>query len=974
VSGVHTIPLTLPFVDVLAHGLLVRAGGDRLALPRMTVLLPTQRACRSLREAFLRQTDGPVLLPRMQALGDLDADELTLQGVAEVQPAIPPLRRQVLLAQTLLKAGYSEMPAEAAAFARSLARFFDEMQTEEVELEALRGLTPAEYATHWQEILDFLDKAREAVPMLMEASHAMEPVRRRTMLYDALAKLLLQSPPDQPVILAGSNGSIPAVRRLMKVVAALPKGEVILHGIDQHLDEEAWQEIEPSHPQYAFSRVIGELGLGRAEIGVWPEVDGYTTLRNEAREAAIGEIMRPSGAIDAWQGLDGAAIAKGLEGVSRMECPSARDEAEAIAALFREVLQIPQKRAALVTPDRELARLVAASLRRWDIDVDDSAGQPLAATPPGTLMRLTAAMVTENLAALPLLACLKHPLAEGSLPKGRFRRNARLLELYVLRGPAPAPGWQGLRDGLADSKLDAERKAELAAWLDGLEALAAPFAAALTDGSSPGEILRLHTAFAEALATEEGGIAGGLLWKGENGEALAGFVTDTIAALDGFPEVTAGGYAPLLDSLMAGSVVRSPFGQHPRLSILGTMEARLQQADLVVLGGLNEETWPEASPADPFLSRPMRAALGLPAPEFRIGLSAHDFVTGLGCPEVVLSRALRVKGVPTVASRWMLRLDAVLKAAGTSIPSRNLPLAWMQGLDMPDGPPIPASRPQPRPPLAARPRQMSVSDVQAWIEDPYRLYARKILRLRELEPIGAEPGAADRGTIIHGLLEWFVREMPEKLPDDALERLIDRGRMEFAAHNLSPALQTFWWPRFERIAEWFVANEASRRAEGVFPAAVEVSGALDLAGVDFRITAKADRIDRLGDGLLEIIDYKTGSVPDRRGVEAGDNPQLPLEAAIAEAGKFPGVDAANVAQVTYWKLTGAAEPASTVEVQDWPRDILGRLMRRVRAFDDPDTPYAANPPGAQAERLGYHRAYEHLARLREWTGDGGTDE
>jgi ATP-dependent helicase/nuclease subunit B len=585
-------------------------------------------------------------------------------------------------------------------------------------------------------------------------------------------------------------------------------------------------------------------------------------------------------------------------------------------------------------------------------------------------------MIAETLSPLALLACLKHPLAVGELAPGEFRSRVRLLERAVLRGPAPAPGFQGLLDGLHCSTIEDDRKTVLRDWLTALRILAAPFAQALTEGSDPAETLRCHTAFAEALATSQGGAPGDLLWKGDAGQALADFLTDALAGLAGFPPVAAAGYGPLLDSLMASPVVRSPIGQHPRLSILGTMEARLQQADLVILGGLNEGTWPESTPPDPFLSRPMREDIGLPVPEFRIGLSAHDFITGLAAPEVVLTRALRVKGVPTVASRWLLRLEAVLRAAKTGLPLRPDFAGMMRRLDTPEGPVTPAGRPAPRPPLAVRPRHMSVSDVQAWIEDPYRLYARRILCLRELDPLGAEPGAADRGTIIHALLEWFVTEYPRDLPADALETLEKKGRQAFDAAKLPPALETFWWPRFLRIAAWVADQERTRRAEGIFPAAVEVKGRLDFPapGGIFTLTATADRIDRHPGGWLEIIDYKTGAVPSARAVIAGEKPQLPLEAAIAEAGGFAGLDAAEVPRVSYWKLSGTAEAGKAQSFEGRPKDILDLLKRRVAAFDDPATPYTANPPGAAGERHGYHRAYEQLARLREWSGEADDDD
>ncbi len=972
-TGLYTIPLSLPFVDVLAEGLLKRAGDDPLQLSRMLVMLPTQRAARALREAFLRHSDTPLLLPRMQALGDLDADELTLQGTLDAPPAVSPLRRQSLLARALLQSGFSETPAQAAGVARSLARFLDEMQAEELLLDSLDGIVQDSFATHWQKTLDFLAVIRDVWPLILAAEHAIDPALRRRMVVDAMATFLTDNPPAAPVLIAGSNGSLKAVRRLMKVVAGLPQGEVILHGLDRDLDEAAWQDTQPSHPCYAHRLVIDDLALTRRQVDIWPEAGKSIFPCLGTRERLVGEVMRPSQTVEEWARLPGVFDEACLKPIRRMECTSPRDEADSIACLMREVLETPGKRAFLVTPDRELARLVAASLRRWDVEVDDSAGQPLSATPPGAFLRLTAEMTGADFAPLPLLACLKHPLALGGLPAGEFRRRARRLEMAVLRGPLPAPGFVGLKAALSKAELETGELETLASWMDDLETLASPFARLIQEGSDFPQALREHVAFAQALATSEGGQAGDQLWAHEAGEALAEFIDEALGAFVGFPPALGTGYAALLDSLLAACVVRSPVGQHPRLAILGTIEARLQQADLVIMGGLNEGTWPEQDMADPFLSRQMRAAIGLPPPEFRTGLSAHDFAAGLAAPQVVFSRAVRVKGAPTVASRWVLRLDAVLRASGSMLSQPAAPV-WMRGLDI-AAVTASAPRPEPKPPLTARPRRMSVTDIQTWLDDPYRLYARRILKLRPLDPVGAEPGAADKGTIIHEALDRFTKIHRKNLPPDALEQLIATGRALFDERLLSPALETFWWPRFQRVAEWFVETEHERRRIGILPAIMEVSGQHDLspAAGSFTVIAKADRIDRHPDGTLEIIDYKTGTVPHKHDVETGAKPQLPIEAAIAERGGFAGLLASPVALVSYWKLSGASEAGKIVPHAVWPRDILALLEALVERFDDPATPYWAKPPDSSEERLGYHAAYEHLERVREWIGYEGAD-
>ena len=971
-TGLYSIPLSLPFADVLAEGLLRRTRGDPTLLPRMTVLLPTARACRSLREAFLRRSDGPLLLPGMQALGDIDADELTLHGTLDAPPAIPALKRQVLLARSLMQSGYSEVPAQAAAAAASLARLLDEIQTEELPDNAFETLVPENYADHWQKILSFLSTIRHVWPGLLEGLGLSDPAVRRIAVFDAQIAHWQASPPASPVIVAGVNGSIRAVRRLMRQVSRMPEGEVILHGLDHELDEESWQGLEASHPQYVFRTLLDEFAISRDEVPCWPDTEGFARRIDMAAETLLREIVRPSQTVEAWQSLPCGLFDERLAHVTRLDAPTQRAEAEAIACLFREALETPGKRAALVTPDRELARLVAAACRRWKIEVDDSAGQKLSNTPPGGFLRLTGAMIEEDLSPLALLGCLKHPLALGGLPPGRFRRNARQLELAVLRGPAPEPGFEGLLKALAIAWLEDEPRAELTSWVMWLQTAAAAFHTALHGGAPVADILAAHAAFAEALATGENAAPGSALWKGQAGSVLGDFLNEAMPALAGFPPVPVHGYVSLIETLMAGFTVRDPVGAHPRLTILGTIEARLQQSELVVLGGLNEGTWPETALADPFLSRDMRAKAGLPLPEFRIGLAAHDFATCLCAPEVVLTRAIRVRGAPTVPSRWLLRLDAVLQAAKADAPHTATALDHAGLLDAPQHPPVAATRPMPRPPLAARPRRMSVSDVEAWLADPYRLYARKVLKLKPLDELAEEPGAADRGTIIHKVLEGFTTRHKDRpgLPNGALQELIAEGRREFDAMALSATLETFWWPRFERVARFFVDLEHERRQLGYKPVALETAAkhVLQTRGQPFTLTAKADRIDRTPDGGYEVIDYKTGSVPGKGEVIDGSRPQLSLEAAMIEAGGFADVVAGQVTLVSYWKLTGGAEPGKRNDFSEWPRDILERLIRRVELFDKFETPYCAIAPGSADERRGYQREYEQLERVREWIG------
>ncbi|MFQ5954591.1 MAG: double-strand break repair protein AddB, partial [Kiloniellales bacterium] len=680
---VYSIAPGLPFVDTLAAGILDQAAPEPTALAAYTVLLPTRRACRALADAFLRRAQGrALLLPRLIPLGDLDIDELTpgagedtdLEIGPDLPPAIPALRRQLLLTRLVLKWGAAQpdgppAPDQAARLAAELARLMDQVQTERLSLAGLARLVPEEYARHWQITLGFLTILTEHWPRVLAEEGCLDPADRRNRVLQAQAEAWRRAPPLGPVIAAGTTGSIPATADLIAVVARLEHGAVVLPGLDRHADAESWAAIhdEPTHPQHAIARLLGHLGVDREAVAEWPAPGMAAeappgSAAGAGRARLVSEAMRPAATSEDWRALAEDGIASGaLDGVTRVDCPGPREEAEVVALIMRQTLDLVEdgRTAALVTFDRELARRVAAALDRWGVQVDDSAGIPLADSAPGAFLRLLAAMLAEGLAPVPLLACLKHPLAAGGRRPAAFRSLARRLERQVLRGPRPEPGFAGLGAALGD------RDPELSAWIDELSAMTRPLAEALAAEAVDLErLVAAHVEAAERLAASHETAGSERLWAGEAGEAAAGFVAELRQAAAGFPALVGHAYPALLAVLMTGRVVRPRYGRHPRLFIWGPLEARLQQADRLILGGLNEAGWPPEAAADPWLSRPMRLEFGLPPPERRIGLSAHDFAQGFCASQVVLTRAERVEGTPTVPSRWLLRLDAVLAAAG----------------------------------------------------------------------------------------------------------------------------------------------------------------------------------------------------------------------------------------------------------------------------------------------------------------------
>jgi len=998
--GLYSIAAGEAFAERLAAGLLDSLGGDRDALAATTVLLPTRRACIGLRDAFLRVSDGQALiLPRLLPLGDLDEAEADLAmapaswaapAAGSEPPAVmAPLRRQLLLTRLILqwaerRAGADAVPQvtadQAVRLAAALAVLQDQVETEGLDFEGLAELVPERYAAHWQETLRFLEILSENWPKVEAALQVTSAAKHRRAVTLAQAEAWRRQAPADPVVVAGSTGSVPATAALIASVAAMPKGVVVLPGLDLEAPAPVWQEItqDPSHPQYGMAQLLKRLDAERESVKLWPATGRPAGVALRSRFAAVA--LYPAACTLAWRGFPGALpdadLAAALHGVSRIDCSDPGEEARVIALTMRRQAEDPDATAALVTPDRDLARRVAAELRRWDIEVDDSAGMPLGKTPPGVFLQLLAEAAVAAWAPLELLALLKHPLVAAGEAPGSFRRKLRRLEMAVLRGPRPPAGLKALSAALAAS----EAARDLGPWFEALAERLAPLGEVLARRHCAlGEIVTAHAAAAEALAASDAESGAMRLWREEAGEAAAAFLSDLLGCEEAGLSVACATYPAVLQGLLLGLEVRPRYGRHPRLHIWGTLEARMQSADLLILGGLNEGTWPAATDPGPWLSRPMRDALGLPSPERAIGLAAHDFLQGLAAPRVVLTRSKRVAGTPSVPSRWLLRLDALAAAAdvSTGFAAADEPWQpWSSALDAPQAW-RPRSAPAPRPPLAARPRKLSVTRVETWMRDPYALYAERILGLRALEPIDADPSLADLGNLIHRILELYVRRHPEGPPADPGGALLAIGATVFADQQNRPGVRAFWWPRFTRIAAWLAGQEDERQAT-VLRSFAEVKGRLTFAapGGDFTVTATADRIDITPAAALAIIDYKTGSLPSQKAVERGFAPQLPLEGAIAKAGGFEGIAPASLDALAFWKLSGGSEPGQVKPIKGAPDahadGALAGLKDLVAAFDDPEQPYPSVPRREWAPR---YSDYTHLARLKEWArGDDGDDE
>lgn len=1022
-----------------------RPQDDPLLLPTATLYLPTRRAARLLPEIFQELFGGrPVLLPTIRPVGDTEEDLKLLLGADGDGEALPPampvlerhlamtrlvmawkgaLRREVLNLGLDEPLGVPASAADAAWLAADLLALMDEIETEEANWSDLQALVPDDHARYWQITLDFLKIVQEAWPAHLAERGMKDPKARRSALIRKEAERLLASPPQGPVIVAGVTGSVPATAALLKAVSRLDQGAIVLPGLDLRLDDASWETLDganskkgPSgrgagksgghaaHPQYSLKKLLARLEVERRDV---LPLGGQVSEADIARERLLSEAMRPAETSDGWMSYladrqDGET-AGALETVSLITARNEAGEALAIAIALREALEQGET-AALISPDRFLTRRVASELARWKIQVDDSAGRPLDQTPPAILAILTAKLALFDCDPLDLLALLKHPLCRLGLSAKEIRSAARALERGVLRGPRAAPGTDGLKAAVKAAADEAEqarlaegtyrepprwKKIHEKDWpvlLDLVDRLADALAPleSIAGEAEPRPVVELAEAHARSVAAVAADETGNSdeLYAEEAGDVFAAFMAELLASGNSGLSLAPTDWPTVLGALMSSHAVRRRLPGDPRVQILGPMEARLQQFDRVILGGLNEGTWPQKTRNDPWLNRPMKRDIGLEPPERRIGSAAHDFCMGFGASRVILSRASRADGAPTVASRWLQRLTTL---AGGELTSQmeergNFYLGLAEAIDRADGPVRPAERPNPKPPVAIRPTQLSVTEIERLIRDPYAIFARHVLDVQPVDPIGGEPGAADKGNIIHDALAEFLSTWTGPFDETAVSSLIEIGEELFEPLTAFPAVRALWWPRFQRIAKGFVAYEASR-SPNVETRYLEVGGGVDLKlpGFDFRLKGRADRIDMMTNGTIGILDYKTGQVPSQKQVEALLAPQLPLEAAMIRRSGFKDVPGDRpISEFLYLQLKGGTDPVNEVscspkerDVSELAEDAWSRLENLIAHYAKPDSGYLSR--ARVMKERDTNGPYDHLARVAEWSTSGEDD-
>lgn len=923
---IYGTDFSVNLAEVLAKHLFEKFAKEPLELAKIHIILPTRRACLALKEAFF-DLNKNTLLPQMIPLYELE----DLDG--DLPSTIPSWKRLFLLTKLCQAKPNLREITKAFPVAVSLAELLDLSYQYDVDLSKINELIPKEsFARHWQETTEFLDIIQNAWPKILLECGQIDAQDKLQRLILSYAKKIDS---NTPVIIAGLTGDLPAITELMK--ASLKHGgDIYFDGVDKIFLESA-QKCDSSHPQFLIYKTLKKLGIKPKEIQI---ISGNIT-----HEEFVKQAFRK----DSWE--KSKIKEDEIQNISYILCESAENEALTIALNLRKVLETPEKTGCLITPDRTLARRVICHMQRWGIELDDSAGLPLKHTPTGTFLLQINALAQNPNDPQAQLALLKQPLFADGKNVGVFHIEVKNEEKRARKN-----------DSLLNLSLSESGKTF--------------FNLVQTAQMIPLKMLiEEHIKLAENWATTNEKSGEERLWNNESGKELFAILNEILSYSDTLGKIDSSEYPTFFQMLIEGKAIHSNYGTHPQLKILGPIEGRFFHADTCILGGLNEQVFPPAFDVGPWVNRPMRQKLGLPDSESKIMLMTHDFMHACCSPEVILTRATKIAGTPTVPSRFIERLQVLAEVNGISLKTYQANLATL--VDTPEKTQE-VIRPAPCPPVEVRPTELSVSNIENLKRNPYAIYAKYILKLRPLNELGNPNKAIIYGNVLHDVLSKYLEKTPYA---DDKKTLINSFKNEIKKTILGKADQVFYSCQFEQILPFFL-EEQKEAQKARIKSLTETKGKIVFDSIKrpFIITARADRIDITPNQGATVIDYKTGTPPKFKEVAEGNSPQLSLEALILSKGGFEGTSKQKVTDLQYWHLGRCPQKHSFIKSKNAPANFEEFLQKTengvkelIKIFEEKTTCYEVCPVTSNNPKF---NDYEHLARNQEWahTEDDGESD
>jgi len=994
-------------------------------LADVTIILPTRRSRLALSSAFANAMGGRALLPDIRTLG-IDNDEENAffpNGFEEEElPTIAEFDRRFLLCtlvEKFLQAQAINTENKQASdnfdkividkidgskilgLADSLAQLIDEIIIENISPDAIRSVPDLglenkkqlELSKNFEQNLQFLEIALSQWPKILTELGKMDASAKKISQVAKQAKNLEQLFGDRPVIAAGSTGSVLATANLLRSITKLKRGCLVLPGLDSNMDITTQEKlIDPDnsahgHPQYGMNQLLRRLGVSPSMV-LELDPDGDNSTKTRLVRGSLTLAKDTAKWVEWQKSFSGDEISKVNENIALIDAKTEQEQALAIAIASRNALANNQS-VGIITPDRNFARRITQELQRFDIEVDDSAGTPLFHSTAGRVLRQILSVAQSNFAPVDLMALLKNANCFLGDERAKIVATADLLEFSLLRGQRSMAGIGGLQNILQQSlagdlpyasHIPNQKEGEqILALLKNIEQIFLPLTELLQSPKINSTVL-IKTLVAtlkgvietptHSLPQKIYGFKEMQLWAQKieqssiTSPAIApAFATTILQALMGNVSVRKTGPAQNTEPGLAS------------ISIWGRLEARLQSADLMIICTLNEGIWPQIADPGPWLSRSMRLHAGLEPPEKMHGLAAHDFEMAMGNPNIILAFANRIGNNPALPSRLLERFLGFMgnEAADKMRANGNKWLQIAHNMDRIDAP-KPATRPAPCPPAKLRPKSISITEVETLIRSPYDLYAKYILGLKYIDPLGEELGNRERGNLIHEVFATFVEKNYDVNDDMAPKILEDIAKEVFSVLDDQPDQRDIWLKRFQHASQGFLEFERSRDADIKFRfAETKLSWATPVEAIELKIHGKADRIDVRHDGKLEILDFKTGSIPSKTDMKNFMAPQLLVEAAIAKTSGFDGHVPATSSAINYIKISSGPqsftlEPFETNAGEDInvaAEKMLNMVQARAEAFLCSDTSIMS-PHIMPITNQRFSPRYDHLSRAGEW--------
>ena len=961
---IYGIPLGSDYPREFVNGLIQRyADRPPHELARINVIVNTSRMRSRLIKIFAEQKY--TLLPKLHLIGDLGS---LMHGSFPTNDAntFGEKFEFIRLVSGLLNAQPSFAPKSSLfSLSDSLQSLMNEIVEEEVRAKSLMELNVQDQSGHWRNALEFL-KIIFGYINNQNGQITSSSLKNQTA---NLTEYWSKHPLLEPIYILGSTGSRKPTLDLMAAVSKLSNGHIVLPGFDFDAPQSMWSHLlsdraTEDHPQFRLAKVVETCGTDPTKVSNWTDASTDTD-----RSSLISLSLRPAPVTDSWmrEGPNLRNLIQATDGITLLEATSKRQEALAIALRLREAVETGET-ATLITPDREISRYVSSIMARWEITPDDSAGIPLSLAPVGRFLRETANLLGSDVKISQIFAILQHPLCHNDdKTRGEHLLLTRELELYLRR------------DGIVSLTTDVLTQWAEKQSSDLVEQWCEWFSDCFINLKKRYEQnfdtwLQTHVELSEKIANGSAFTSGdeNRLWQGPSAQPIRRIIDRLKETNETALDCEIRDYVGIFKGLLAKDSLRETNEAHPRVLIWGTLEARVQGADLYILAGLNEGTWPETGDSDPWLNRQMRKDAGLRVPERKIGLSAHDYQQLVCQKNVWITRSIRSNDAETVPSRWINRLLNLLNG----LPEQNGPAAlnhmrkrgafWLELAEKIDnahceGSIKPALRPAPCPPNSARPKSLAVTDVRTLIRDPYSVYAKHILRLRRLNPLNATPDARMRGTIVHKVLENYFREWTNIPAEWRREKLTEI--LEYTLHNSVPwpSTRVFWHTRLDQVMDWLIEGEVERR-KNAEPIGFEVSGRLDITDLNFTIRAIADRVDQRSDGSFVIYDYKTGFAPTEKQQLFFDK-QLYLLALVAEHSGFTKIEPNKIFNAAFVGLGNPAKIVNAPFEKESVEEAYRKLHQLIERYQDPDQGFTARRALFKSDDFS---DYDHLSRYGEW--------